>query len=1073
MGPYRKSRLVLLLVLALPRGLITPQPVAAQDNLWRVFPGGRVSIASSGEQANAGSSLANGQVAATSISADGRFVAFASRASNLVDGDTNGKADIFVRDRQTGQTSRVSVASNGAQANDDSLGGSLSADGRFVAFDSTASNLVPGDTNGKADIFVHDRQTGQTIRVSVASNGAQANGHSFTPTISADGRFVAFRSDASNLVPRDTNNDSDVFVHDRDADGNGIFDEPGGIRTIRVSVASNGAQASGPSPFLALSSFPSISADGRFVAFNSTATNLVAGDSNDKLDVFVHDRDAPGGIQTTRVSVASDGSQANNHSDSASISADGRFVAFRSSASNLVAEDTNGTGDIFVHDRRTGQTIRVSVASDGAQANGQSFSPSISADGRFVAFRSEASNLVANGTVDCSTLPPRACAFVHDRDADGNGIFDEPGGIQTTLVSVAVNGTQGDSLSTPSISVDGRFVAFDSTSNLVPGDTNNTLDVFIAAEPAFACPDGSLTDTDGDGLLDCWETGAQCVNNPGNPGIDFDGDGTCDIILCVDANNNGLFDPGECADPMHKDIFVEIDFMALHQPDANAIDDVAAAFAAAPVNNPDGTLGIRLHVQVDEEAVAHNDNLAFVPVTGPAPAGVPDFDAVKRASFGTPAERASANARNLLAAKRLAYHYVLFAHNLVGLGLTSGVAELPGNDLVVSLGGYLTRLFNTLSPDPAAGPHFAGNRTMQAGTLMHELGHNLNLRHGGGDNINCKPNYLSVMNYSFQYHNAPIPYHRIGVNRIPDYSGNALEALDEAALNEPGGIGGPAGLQTVYGPPAATAPPVMAPAQAVNLGTMMDPRWVVITPANQAIDWNTDGDFTDADVNANVNFFDFIQECDTSAGQLLQGYNDWANLQYNLRATADFADGVHLSTLTVTELTLEQALSLSPDSDGDGVRDLLDNCPFVANPDQADSDGNGVGDACEPFVVNTPPSCTSAVAAPNRIWPPNNHMVPISIGGVTDPDGDPIVISVRSVFQNEPVSRGPNAALTPLAVLAARNGSGDGRVYTINFTAADGKGGTCTGAVTVCVPHDQGKGSACITDGQVYNSLGK
>jgi Tol biopolymer transport system component len=168
----------------------------------------RVSVASNGAQGN-------GDSFSSSISADGRYVAFHSIASNLVSGDTNGAWDVFVHDRQSGQTTRVSAASNGAQGNGDSESPSISADGRYVAFSSDASNLVSGDTNGAWDVFVHDRQSGQTTRVSAASNGAQGNGDSESPSISADGRYVAFSSDASNLVSGDTNGAWDVFVHDR------------------------------------------------------------------------------------------------------------------------------------------------------------------------------------------------------------------------------------------------------------------------------------------------------------------------------------------------------------------------------------------------------------------------------------------------------------------------------------------------------------------------------------------------------------------------------------------------------------------------------------------------------------------------------------------------------------------------------------------------------------------------------------------------------------------------------------------------------------------------------------------
>src|SRR5438132_985845 len=216
-------------------------------------------------------------------------------------------------------TVRVSVASDGTEGNDVSLGSALSADGRFVAFDSAATDLVAGDTNGASDVFVHDRQTGTTERVSVASDGAQGNDSSSrgSPALSADGRFVAFDSDATNLVAGDTNGTTDVFVHDRQTG-----------TTERVSVASGGGtQGNGKSGgFFA---FPALSADGRFVAFQSDATNLVAGDTNGTTDVFVHDRQTG---TTERVSVASAGSQGNGSSAGPVLSADGRFVAFHDTA---------------------------------------------------------------------------------------------------------------------------------------------------------------------------------------------------------------------------------------------------------------------------------------------------------------------------------------------------------------------------------------------------------------------------------------------------------------------------------------------------------------------------------------------------------------------------------------------------------------------------------------------------------------------------------------------------------------------------------------------------------------------
>src|SRR5438477_1766666 len=227
----------------------------------------RVSVASDGTTEGNDASLGS------ALSADGRLVAFQSAATNLVAGDTNGTTDVFVHDRQTDMTARVSVASDGTQANDASSYPALSADGRLVAFQSAATNLVADDTNGATDVFVHDRQTGTTERVSVASGRSQGNGSNAGPVLSADGRFVAFHGTASNLVGGDTNGATDVFVHDRQTG-----------TTERVSVASGGTQGNDSS------AGPALSADGLLVAFHSTATNLVAGDANRAYDVFVHDR---------------------------------------------------------------------------------------------------------------------------------------------------------------------------------------------------------------------------------------------------------------------------------------------------------------------------------------------------------------------------------------------------------------------------------------------------------------------------------------------------------------------------------------------------------------------------------------------------------------------------------------------------------------------------------------------------------------------------------------------------------------------------------------------------------------
>ena len=337
-------------------------------------------------------------VSAPSISADGRWVAFDSFASNLVPDDRNSggpgfpTSDVFVYDRQTATTTRVSVGPGGAEGNIDSFSPAISADGRWVAFTSFAINLVAGDTNGVADVFVHDRQTATTTRVSVGPGGAQGNNGSELPAISADGRWIAFISFASNLVAGDTNGAPDVFVQDRQSG-----------TTTRVSVGPGGAGANGDSELTA------ISADGRWVTFDSSASNLVAGDTNGQFDVFLHDLQTG---TTTRVSVGSGGAEGNGGSGSPAISADGRWVAFASNASNLVAGDTNGVTDVFLYHRQTGTTTRVSKGAAGAQGNADSENPAVSADGRWVAFDSSASNLVAGDTNG------RADVFLYDRQTD-------------------------------------------------------------------------------------------------------------------------------------------------------------------------------------------------------------------------------------------------------------------------------------------------------------------------------------------------------------------------------------------------------------------------------------------------------------------------------------------------------------------------------------------------------------------------------------------------------------------------------------------------------------------------------
>jgi Ca2+-binding RTX toxin-like protein len=403
----------------------------------------RVSVSDSGVEGNSISS-------SPSISGDGRYITFQSFASNLVPGGPNKTYDIFVYDRELNTTERVSVNDNGTQGNGISSNPSISGDGRYVAFQSHAGNLVVGDTNGVQDIFVYDRKLNTTERVSVDHNsGVEGNGYSGFSSISGDGRYVAFQSYASNLVSGDTNDIEDIFVYDRELN-----------TTKQVSVDDNGTQGNNSSYS------PSISEDGLYVSFASYADNLVPGDTNNIRDIFVYDRELS---TTERVSVGENGIQGNSYyfeSGLSSISEDGRYVSFSSSASNLVPGDTNDAEDIFVHDRELSTTELVSV---GEKSNYfESGLSSISEDGRYVSFSSFASNLVPGDTNDAKDI------FVYDRKLK-----------TTELVSVDENGTQGNSYSNfPSISGDGRYITFSSSaSNLVPGDTNGVSDVFIVENP--------------------------------------------------------------------------------------------------------------------------------------------------------------------------------------------------------------------------------------------------------------------------------------------------------------------------------------------------------------------------------------------------------------------------------------------------------------------------------------------------------------------------------------------------------------------------------------------------------------
>ncbi|MBI1851132.1 MAG: PD40 domain-containing protein [Planctomycetes bacterium] len=431
----------------------------------------RVSVDSAGRQGTLTSAY-------PAISADGRWVAFASTAPDLVAGDTNAAADVFLHDRLTHATTRIVASASGTEGDGPSAGDfrlgdsgpSISANGRFIAFHSGATNLVPDDVNGQWDVFVHDRDAGTNVRVSVSSSGVPADDRSYYPAISADGRFVAFVSYASNLVAGDTNGVADVFVRDRDSDGNGRFDEIGGVETRRASVSSTGVEADARSvPHTRWLVWPriAISANGRFVAFQSEATNLVAGDTYYSTNVFAHDLRSG---ETERVSVDSSGASLDFDCGDASLSADGRYVVFGSHVS--LAPPIPGElmlGYLFLRDRATGVTTSIQRNSAGQLGDGFASGGVVSGDGRFVAFASASGNLVPNDT---------------NRDADVFRRDRQTGEI--IRVSVADGDVEGSGLGATAFGIamtpDASAVAFGSSfPNLVSDDTNGWPDVFVRA----------------------------------------------------------------------------------------------------------------------------------------------------------------------------------------------------------------------------------------------------------------------------------------------------------------------------------------------------------------------------------------------------------------------------------------------------------------------------------------------------------------------------------------------------------------------------------------------------------------
>lgn len=467
-------------------------------------------------------SSSNGWVGAPGMVPDGRYLAFYAWASNLVEGDTNAVQDLFFYSRDEEKISRISMAASGGQANDrsgDSSGNvapALSADGQLIAFDSAASNLTPGDGNGRVDVFVHDRSTMSTALISQGVNGVAGNGDSSQPAISVDGRFVLFQSRATNLDPSvptlASPGTTQIYLHDRNDGSNRL-----------ISRGPDGR------PGDDASTSPAISGDGRYLVYASAATNLVAGDSNKVADIFLHDRITG---ETRRISVSSAGIQANRSAWSPKITLDGRHILFGAEASNLVNGDGNQAADLFVYDQMARHTSRVSVGVNGTwrgiEANGPTRGPAaIIPGGRLIAFVSQARNLAEGSGVPALYLHERVdaptftlagqvtesggqpvagvtvVAGPHRTTTDNNGSFRLStlvGGTYTLATAKA-----GYTFTPPrrTISLLSNLEAQDFLA-FAGGGPDSFLDLPISYDGSAATLMALLRDTDEGGLIDAW-----------------------------------------------------------------------------------------------------------------------------------------------------------------------------------------------------------------------------------------------------------------------------------------------------------------------------------------------------------------------------------------------------------------------------------------------------------------------------------------------------------------------------------------------------------------------------------------
>ena len=443
------------------------------------------------------------------ISSDGRYLVFYALL-------TKSNQQVIVRYKDAATTSLVSRNTTGQPSNNGSDKGTIAPNAQFVTYKSNSSDIIPNGNFTSRKVFRYDTNSEQNIRVTTDINGNPEGVAVFSrPSISDDGRFVVYHAADGDLVTGDNNGHEDVFLTDTVTGS-----------TTRISIGHDGSQGDGRS-FLA-----SISADGNFITYVSGATNILPNGTS-AWDVYVYDRNLG---TTSLITIGYDGTNANSSSahfsgsnqSAPAISADGRFIAFSSYASNLVPNDTNGLIDVFLYDQQTGSTSLASISNSGAQPNNESFWADVSDDGRYVVFNSSANNLYPGDTI------ARFEVFVRDMQEED---------LQPLLLNSSTF-TQGlNTVSRPAISGDGRYVVFRSGAfGVMPNDTNNTEDIYRASNPLFPnivptialIGSSTITVTEGGTYVDLGATANDAE----------DGDITANIVVggdTVDTNTPGTY----------------------------------------------------------------------------------------------------------------------------------------------------------------------------------------------------------------------------------------------------------------------------------------------------------------------------------------------------------------------------------------------------------------------------------------------------------------------------------------------------------------------------------------------------